>query len=130
MGVARGCSKPCPIEPMGMMRRLVVVAMVVMTMMLTACTTSAVKPTGVVTGLTAECTARAFPVKVSLYSGRTPVASTTVRAGTSYKLSAAAGAYIVEGLGEVMRSGEWTWPSVTVRAGRTVIFNSPLLDCQ
>jgi predicted small secreted protein len=113
-----------------MMRKLVVVKMVVMTLMLTACTTSTVKPTGVVTGLTAECTARAVPVKVSLYSGRTLVASTTVRAGTSYKLSAAAGAYTVEGLGEVIRSGEWTWPSVTVRAGRTVIFNSPLLGCQ
>ena len=112
------------------MRKLVVVEMVVMTLMLTACTTSTVKPTGVVTGLTVECTARAFPVKVSLYSGRTLVASTTVRAGTSYKLSAAAGAYTVEGLGEVIRSGEWTWPSVTVRAGRTVIFNSPLLGCQ
>jgi len=110
--------------------RLRALAMMLIVLSLTACTTSAVKPTGVVTGLTAECTALAVPVKVSLYSGRTLIASTTVRAGSSYKLSAAAGSYVVEGLGEVIRSGEWTWPSVTVRAGRTVVFNSPLLDCQ
>ena len=112
------------------MRKLVVVAMVVMTVLLAGCTTSTARPTGVVTGLTQECVASASPVKVSLYSGRSVVASTTVRAGTGYKLSAAAGTYVVEGLGEVIRSGEWAWPSVTVRAGRTVIFNSPLLDCQ
>jgi hypothetical protein len=104
--------------------------MVVIVLSLAACTTSTVKPPGVVTGLAQECIASASPVKVSLYSGRTPVASETVPAGTSYKLSAAAGTYIVEGLGEVIRSGEWAWPSVTVRAGRTVIFNSPLLGCQ
>ena len=110
--------------------RLRALAMVVIVLSLAACTTSTVKPPGVVTGLAQECIASASPVKVSLYSGRTPVASETVPAGTSYKLSAAAGTYIVEGLGEVIRSGEWAWPSVTVRAGRTVIFNSPLLGCQ
>jgi hypothetical protein len=112
------------------MGRLGAIATVATTVALASCTTSTVRPTGVVTGLTAECTALAVPVKVSLYSGRTLIASTTVRAGSSYKLSAAAGSYVVEGLGEVIRSGEWTWPSVTVRAGRTVVFNSPLLDCQ
>jgi len=111
-------------------RKLGLLAMVALTVALAACTTSTVKPPGVVTGLTQECVASASPVKVSLYSGRTLVASETVPAGSSYKLSAAAGAYTVQGLGEVIRSGEWAWPSVTVRAGRTAIFNSPLLDCQ
>ena len=104
--------------------RLRALAMVVIVLSLAACTTSTVKPPpGVVTGLAQECIASASPVKVSLYSGRTRVASETVPAGSSYKLSAAAGTYQVEGLGGSPES-------VTVRTGRTVTVNSPILDCQ
>jgi len=104
-------------------RKLSALVLVVLALALVACTTSTVKRTGVVTGLTAECTVASPPVKVSLYSGPTLVASTTVHAGASYKLSAAAGTYQVEGLGGSPES-------VTVRTGRTVTVNSPILYCQ
>ena len=87
-------------------------------------TTSTATPSGVVTGQTADCTAFSPPVKVSLYSGTTFVASVTVPAGTSYRFVVAPGSYWLTGLDGAGASG------VTVRAGWTVTVNSPLLDCQ
>ena len=107
-----------------MTRKLSAVAAAAMTLMLAGCTTSAAKPPkGVVTGQTAECIALAPPVKVSLYSGTTLVASATVPAGTKYRFAVAPGTYWLTGLGGPGASG------VTVRAGRTVVVNSALLDC-
>ena len=63
-------------------------------------------------------------MKVSLYAGTTFVASVTVPAGTSYRFVVAPGSYWLTGLDGAGAS------DVTVRAGRTVTVNSPLLDCQ
>jgi hypothetical protein len=71
------------------MRKLVVVAMVVLTLMLTACTPGTVKSTGVVTGSADACVGLVLAgstlsrVTVTLYSGQTVVASTTVKSGPS-----------------------------------------------
>jgi hypothetical protein len=105
-----------------MMRKLGVMVMVVLALGLAGCTTSTAKPTGVVTGLTARCNILVPPVKVSLYSGRTLVASATVPAGASYRLTVAPGLYNVIGLG----GGS---PTAAVRVGRTVTVNSPLIGC-
>jgi hypothetical protein len=107
-----------------MMRKLGIVIMVVLALGLAGCTTSTAKPTGIMTGLTAKCTALSPPVKVVLYSGSTLVASATVPAGSRYRLSVPAGLYKVIG-------GEWgPTATIKVRPGRTVILNSPLLNCQ
>lgn len=106
------------------MLKVCAAVMVAMALTLAACTTSVVKPTGVVTGLTAECTAFSPPVKVSLYSGSTRVASVSVPAGARYRFSVPAGSYQVIG-------GEFgPTATVTVRPGRSVTVNSPLLGCQ
>ncbi len=103
------------------MRKLAVVATVVMTLMLTACTTSTVKRTGVVTGAAYACSG--LPpfitgrqeVKVSLYSGSKRVASETVVSGTRYRFSVSLGSYRV--------TGWWGSRTVAVRADRTVTAN-------
>jgi hypothetical protein len=62
-------------------RKLGMLAMMVMTLMLTACATSTVRPTGVVTGVAYACQGLVVPpaeflhVKVRLYSGSSLVAS-------------------------------------------------------
>lgn len=100
------------------MRKLVVVAMVVMTLMLTACTTSTAKPTGVVTGVAYACQGLVLPpgdvlhVRLSLYSGPSLVASETVRSGAKYRFSVPPGSCRV--------TGWWGSKSVTVRAGQRV----------
>ena len=67
--------------------KLGIVVAVVLAFVLAGCTTSTAKPIGVVTGLTARCNILVPPVKISLYSGRTLVASATVPAGASYRLT-------------------------------------------
>jgi hypothetical protein len=108
---------------MSIVRRSAVLGIAVIAFTLSACTTGTAKPTGVVTGQTAECTLSSPPVKVSLYSGSTFVASATVPAGTSYRFAVAPGSYWITGLGGPGAS------DVTVRAGCTVVVNSALLDC-
>jgi hypothetical protein len=49
-----------------MMRKPGIVIMVVLALGLAGCTTSTAKPTGIMTGLTAKCTALSPPVKVAL----------------------------------------------------------------
>jgi hypothetical protein len=99
-------------------RNLVVVAMVVIVLSLAACTTSTVKRTGVVTGVTYACQGLALPsgevfhVKVGLYSGPSLVASQTVRSGAKYRFSVPPGSYRV--------TGWWGSKGVTVRAGHRV----------
>ena len=107
----------------GLLRALAGPPLGVLALGLAGCTTSTARPTGVVTGGTAECTPSSPPVKVSLYSGNTLVASATVPAGTKYRFAVAPGTYWLTGLGGPGASG------VTVRAGRTVTVNSPLLGC-
>ena len=99
-------------------RNLVVVAMVVIVLSLAACTTSTVKRTGGVTGVTYACQGLALPsgevlhVKVGLYSGPSLVASQTVRSGAKYRFSVPPGSYRV--------TGWWGSKGVTVRAGHRV----------
>ena len=100
------------------MRKLVAVAMVVVTLMLGACTTSTAKPIGVVTGIAYACQGLALPpgdvlhVKVSLYSGPSLAASETVRSGSQYRFSVTPGTYRV--------TGWWGSKGVAVRAGYRV----------
>ena len=102
-------------------RKLGVIAMVAMTLTLAACTTSTVRPTGVVTGVADACVGRAIPpgevlhVKVSLDSGSGVVASTTMRSGARYRFSVVPGEYRV--------TGWWGSRNVAVRAGRAVTAN-------
>jgi major membrane immunogen (membrane-anchored lipoprotein) len=98
-----------------------VTVMVVVALMLGGCTTSAVRPTGVVTGVADACEGHPVPpgevlhVKVSLDSRSTVVASTTIRSGARYRFSAVPGEYRV--------TGWWGSRSVAVRAGRAVTAN-------
>lgn len=103
---------------MSMIRKLGAVAMVVLAMVLAACTTSTVRPTGVVTGVADACVGHAIPpgevlhVKVSLDSGSSVVATTTIRSGARYRFSVVPGAYRL--------TGWWGSRSVAVRAGQVV----------
>ncbi len=107
-------------------RKLGVIAMVVMALMLTACATSTVRPTGVVTGVADACVGHPVPpgeilhVKVSIDSVSRVVASTTIRSGTRYRFSVVPGEYRV--------TGWWGSKSVAVRADRAVTANFPS-DC-
>ncbi len=110
------------------MRKLVVVAMVVMT--LTACTTSTARPTGVVTGFADACmglvlAGSALPrVTVLLYSGPTVVASTTIKSGAKYRFSVAPGSYKVKAQ-QANPSFQYRPKGVVVRAGHTATFSFP-----
>ncbi len=105
-----------------MVRKLVTVAMVVMALSLSACTTSTAKPTGIVTGYADACVGippagqtvnlSSLHVKVALYSGAKSVASATVRSGATYKFSVAPRDYWVKGW--------WGSEAVTVRSGPVV----------
>ena len=133
------------------MRRLAAVAMVVMALMLSACTSSTVpsptttttvsktvihgnkvKPTGAVTGVAYACWGTAGsppPVTVLLYSGSRFIASKTVASGKEYRLTAKAGMYTVKLRQEQgSRSFQPYRPKgVLVRAGRTVTANFPAI---
>lgn len=91
---------------------------VILALTLAACTTSTVRPTGVVTGFADACEARYVPVgevlhvKVNLDSGSSVVASTTIRSGTSFRFSVVPGEYRV--------TGWWGTQSVTVRVAQVV----------
>jgi hypothetical protein len=113
---------------MPVVRRLGAIATVVMTLMLTACTTSTVKPTGVVTGFADACVGLVLAgstlprVTVLLYSGPTVVASTTAKSGAMYRLSVAPGSYKVE----TQQVGFHYRPKVVVvRAGHSVTADFP-----
>jgi hypothetical protein len=106
---------------MSTVRKLGVMVMVVLALTLAGCTTSAVRPTGVVTGVADACEGHPVPpgeilhVKVSLDSGSSLVASTTIRSGARYRLSVVPGEYRVAG---------WLGSrSVAVRAGHVVTVN-------
>ena len=110
------------------MRKLVVVAMMVMTLIVTGCTTSTVKPTGVVTGFADACvgtalTGSALPrVTVVLYCGATVVASTTVKSGAKYRFSVRPGSYKVE----AQQAGfQYRPKGVVAMAGHSVTANFP-----
>ena len=83
--------------------RLRAVAMAAIALTLAACTTSTVRPTGIVTGVAPVCEVRiplageVLHVKVSLYSGSRPIASGTVREGAKYRFSVSPGADRVTG---------------------------------
>ena len=106
---------------MSTVRKLGMAVMVGLTMTLAACTTSAVRPTGVVTGVADACVGHPVPpdevlhVKLSLDSRSTVVASTTIRSGARYRFSIVPGEYRV--------TGWWGSRSVAVRAGRAVTAN-------
>ena len=113
--------RPGSLGNMSMVRKLVPVVIVVMALSLAACTTSSVKPTGVIRGYADACeglalqTGQTFHVKVSLYSGSTPVASVTIRSGAKYRFSVSPGAYQVKGW--------WGSKAVTVRTSHVVTVN-------
>ena len=92
-----------PHENMRTMRKLGIVVLTVVTVALAACTTTTIRPTGIVTGYADACegpvlpTGQTFHVKVSLYSGSRPVASETVRSGAKYRFSVHPGPYRVAG---------------------------------
>ncbi len=70
--------------------------LIVIELVLAACTTSTVKATGVVTGYAEACLGPAVSnskhrVKVSLYSGSSAVASMTIWSGATYRFSVAPG---------------------------------------
>jgi CubicO group peptidase (beta-lactamase class C family) len=100
---------------------LSVVALVVTALTLAACTTSTVKPIGVVTGVAYACQGLALPpgdvlhVKVGLYSGPRLVTSETVRSGAKYRFSVSPGVYRL--------TGWWGSKGVIVRAGNTAFAN-------
>jgi hypothetical protein len=100
------------------------IVLVVVALMLAACTASTVRPTGVVTGVADACggliTSHVSPhVKVRLYSGPSLVASETIRSGATFRFSVAPGSYRVSG-------GPGEAPKVVViRAGGVVTDNIP-----
>ncbi len=106
---------------MSVVRKLATAAMLVMAMSLSACTTSAVKPTGIVTGVAYACSG--LPpvvtgrqkVRVSLHSGSRPVSSVTIRSGARYRFSVTPGTYRLVGW--------WRSKAVTVRAGDVATVN-------
>ena len=109
--------------------KFVVLVMAAIAFTLAACTTSTVKPTGVVTGFAYACVfvqvESALPrVTVLLYSGPTVVASTTIKSGAKYRFSVAPGSYKVEAeqVGFPYRPKD-----VVVQAGHSVTTNFP--DC-
>jgi hypothetical protein len=101
--------------------RLRAAAMVAIALTLAACTTSTVRPTGVVAGVASACQGLALqageslPVEVSLYSGSSLIASETVRSGSKYRFSVTPGSYRV--------TGWWGSKGATVRAGRIAAAN-------
>jgi hypothetical protein len=103
-------------------RKLGVIAMVVLAMVLAACTTSTVRPTGVVTGFADSCGGPAGSgsshVKVRLYSGPSLVASETIRSGARYRFKVAPGSYRVNGPGAAPKV-------VAIRANYVVTDNIP-----
>ena len=106
---------------MSLVRRLVTVITMLMTLSLAACTTSTVRPTGIVTGVAYACSG--LPpvitgrqkVKVSLFSGSKPVTSETIRSGAKYRFSVHPGTYRLVGW--------WRSRAVTVRAGDVATVN-------
>ena len=106
---------------MNMVGKLATVAVVLMALSLGACTSTAVKPTGVVAGVAYACSGLPTvvtgrqKVKVSLYSGSRPVASVTVRSGAKYRFSVTPGTYRLVGW--------WRSKVVIVRAGHVATVN-------
>ncbi len=115
---------------MTMVRKLAPLAMVVVTLMLTACTTSTVKPTGVVTGFADACVGlvpagSALPrVTVLLYSGSTVIASTTIKSGAKYRFSVTPGSYNVKAQ-QATPSFQYRPKVVVVSAGHSVTASFP-----
>jgi hypothetical protein len=98
-------------------RKLGVIGMVLLTLMVTACTRTAITPAkGVVTGQVLACSL-VRQIEVPLYSGRTLVALEKVRPNGNYRFSVAPGSYQI--------TGWWGSTTVTVRAAHTLIFNFP-----
>lgn len=107
---------------MSMVRRSAVLVIAIISLTAAACTTTAVKPRGIVTGYADACVGilpagetvnmSALHVKVALYSGAKSVASETARSGATYRFSVAPGAYWVK--------GRWGSEAVTVRPGHLV----------
>ncbi len=110
--------------------RFAVGALVVMTVKLTACTTSIVKPTGVVTGFADACVGLGLAestlprVTVLLYAGPTVVASTTIKSGAKYRFSVTPGSYKVTAQ-QATPSFQYRTKAVVVGAGHSVIANFP-----
>ena len=83
--------------------RLRAVAMAAIALTLAACTTSTVRPTGILTGiapvyeLKIPLAGEVLHVKESLYPESRPIASETVRPGAKYRFSVSPGAYRVMG---------------------------------
>jgi len=119
-------------ESMSMVRRLATVVVVIMALSLAACTTSAARPTGVVTGNAYPCvggSVRAGSSRVTVtvlpYSGEKVIKSETVGPHYSYRFTAAPGRYAVtlrQRVGTV-RSQPYPPKGVVVRAGRTTTAN-------
>ncbi len=110
-------------------RKLVVVAMLAVTVALAGCTTSTAKPNGVVTGFADACVGiqvgSALPrVTVLLYSGLTVVASTTIKSGAKYRFSVTPGSYKVKAH-QATPSFQYRPRGVVVRADHSVTTNFP-----
>ena len=114
-----------------MMRRLGIVVMVVLALALAACTTSAAKPTGVVTGDAYPCVGAPLPVgtrvtvTVLLYLGGKVITSEAEGPRYSYRFTAAPGRYTVTFRQRVGTVSTQPDPpkGVVVRAGRTTTAN-------
>ena len=119
-----------------MMRKLVAVVLVIVAMALAACTTTAAKPTGVVTGVAYPCVGGVVTasrprvtvaVTVLLYSGREVIKSETVRPDHSYRFTTAPGPYTVKLRQQAGTQSVQPYPpkAVEVRTGRTATANFP-----
>ena len=122
---------------MNKMRKLRCMAIVVLALVLAACTTSALKPAKVVvTGLAYACEAGLRPVgtplphaNVLLYSGPTLVASKTfpLDAPYRYRFAVSPGAYDVKV--QLDRHQIYATRGVVLQAGRTVTANFVSTPC-
>jgi hypothetical protein len=105
------------------MVRVRIVVLVALTLTVAACTTSTVRPTGVVTGVSDACSNAAppgSPVKVVLSSGPTVVASESLHLGGAYRFVVAPGGYLVT---DYVSGTNYASASVVVHSGRTFTFN-------
>ena len=106
-----------------MKRKLGVTVMVALALMVAACTTSAARPSGVVTGVSDTCSNSAppgSPVKVVLSAGPTVVASESLHLGGTYRFVVAPGGY---GVTDYVSGKMFASASVVVHSGRTFTFD-------
>jgi hypothetical protein len=105
------------------MVRFRIVVAVALALTVAACTTSTVRPTGVVSGRNDACSnfaPRGSPAKVVLSSGPTVVASESLHLGGTYRFVVAPGGYLVT---QYVSGTTYASARVVVRVGRTFTFD-------